>query len=241
VSADDARVIKANRKKRAVGRKVAVAKAVQPGPEEQEQLYGSARQSEDPIIAEPTPIEEGAAVKAKVDLRAGDEEAIGRLESALNDRVQRLRPPRTPQQFPFVADSDIDAHNAAVVSLNADIEVAATRYHDGDPVVAFRDTEWGPYVAEWKQWVEEHTGTLSRFDDAGFARLRMKYEDLRAKWLKLGQQTNAPSQGPGTPPGSGPLDETAHAVGEAAKSLVTLAMVGGVLYVASQLLRGGRR
>jgi hypothetical protein len=241
VSADDARVIKANRKKRAVRRKIAVANAIQPGSEEQEQLYAGARQSEDPIIDQPTPVDEGAAVAAKVDLRAVDEEAIGRLESALNARVQSLRPPRTPQQFPFVADSDIDAHNAAVTQLNADIEDSATKGDDDGPIFIFWEREWKPYVAEWKQWVEEHTGTLSRFDDAGFARLRMRYEDLRVKWLKMGQQTNAPSQGPGTPPGSGPLDETAHAVGEAAKSLVTLAMVGGVLYVASQLLRGGRR
>lgn len=222
-------------KRKKFAEKVEIAEAVEPSEEEKSQLLEHARQSEDSITSEPTKEDFDSVVIEKMNLR----EKLGELIESSSQH--RFGPPRTVSEFAFISDSDINNHDTLVTSLTAEVNSAASSERQADPLGSgvprplsnFQATRWTPYVMKWRSWVQEHTGTLSRFDDAEFASLRTEYNNLRQEWTQLGQQTHTPAASPG---GDSGIDT---AVSGAVDIVKAVGLLAG-LYFAFSLLKGKR-
>lgn len=100
----------------------------------------------------------------------------------------------------FVSDGDIDAFNAAIESLTADVQRAVNARPTEVGLIGVQ-TDTIVLRAEWAQYVVDHTGTLSRFSDDTFAGFRLRYTNIRARLAALGGKLSAPDMGPGSNPG----------------------------------------
>jgi len=136
----------------------------------------------------------------------------------------------------FVGDVDIDRMNDAIEQLNADVNttVSSSKLEPGPllgSLVMFQ-ANMVDFITRWRVWVGEHTGTLSRFADDEFAGFKIEYTQRRKAWENLGQETSAPTMGPGSSPG-----DLLEKLGDNLNTLFWLGAAGLGFYVFSSLRR----
>jgi hypothetical protein len=100
-------------------------------------------------------------------------------------------------EFGYITQEFEDELQAALFTFDAEVQAAAKSEREQGPssypLTEFYLMRVFPVVRDFKAWAVARTNFFGRFDDKGFAALRLRYEEARAAWLAMGQKTTAPS------------------------------------------------